>query len=153
VTFTVRGYRPTDAAAVWDVHVSDLRDSMPFFSPTWATDLRNVEGVYFPEGEFLVAEADGEVVATGGFLPERDDAVWLRRLRVLPEWKGSDVGLDLVAELEERARMRGYERAVVHTSEHFDNVNRLIDALEYEQVDRRSKPEWGGDVLYFEKSL
>jgi N-acetylglutamate synthase-like GNAT family acetyltransferase len=153
VTFTVRGYRPTDAEAVWEVHVQDLHDSMPFFSPTWATDLRNVEGVYLPRGEFLIAEADGEVVAIGGFLPERDDAIWLRRVRVRPEWKGSDVGLDLLHELEERARMRDYERAVVHTSEHFDNVNRIVDALGYERVDRSHRPEWGGDVLYFEKSL
>ncbi|MFC5970368.1 GNAT family N-acetyltransferase [Halomarina salina] len=153
MTWRVRGFRPTDAAAVWEVHVQDLQDSMPFFSPSWATDLHDVERTYLRRGTFLVAEDDGDVVATGGFIPETDDTAWLRRVRVLPAWKGSDVGRELLAELERRARLHGYERVVVHTSEHFDTVNRLVDALGYEQVDRSHRPEWGGDVLYFEKSL
>ncbi|MFD1512130.1 GNAT family N-acetyltransferase [Halomarina rubra] len=152
-SLTVRRYRPTDAAAVWDVHVRDLSDAMPFFSSAWATDLHDVERHYLGSGDFLVAEHGGTVVATGGFLPEDEATAGLKRGRVLPTWRDSDAFARILVELERLADLRGYDRLTLDTNEHLSNRNRTLESLGYELVDRHPLPEWGVDVLYYEKRL
>lgn len=152
-SYTVRRYRPTDAAAVWDVHVRDLSTMLPVFSPAWATDLHDVERHFLPRGDFLVAEADGEVVASGGFRPRDEEAVKLERIRVLPAWRDSDVCDAVLAALEALARDRGAERAVLDTNGHLTRRNATVESRAYDLVKRQPLPEWGTDVLYYEKPL
>ncbi|MWG33249.1 GNAT family N-acetyltransferase [Halomarina oriensis] len=149
----VRRYRPTDAAAVWDVHVRDLSEAMPIFSPAWATDLHDVERYYLVDGDFLVGVVDDRVVATGGFLPTDDETVGLRRVRVLPTWRDGEVVDDLVGTLEALADRRGYARVVLDTNGHLQQRNRAVESRGYELVDRRPLPEWGTDILYYQKWL
>jgi N-acetylglutamate synthase-like GNAT family acetyltransferase len=152
-SYRVRRYRPTDAAAVWDVHVRDLSEVLPLFSHDWATDLHDVEREYLPRGDFLVVEAGGEVVATGAFLPEDEATVSVCRVRIDPDWRESAVGRDLFAALERLARLRGFERAILDTTEHLTETNRVVEAVDYELVGRDPLPEWDVDVLYYQKAL
>jgi len=148
----VRRYRPTDAAAVWAVHVRDLSDALPVFSTSWATDLHDVERHYLSHGDFLVAEND-VVVGTGGFAPDGETTAKLTRLRVHPAWRESGVFDDVVAALETLARERGYERAVLDSNGHLARRNRTLEARGYELVDRQPLPEWSTHVLYYERAL
>lgn len=150
---TVRRYRPTDAAAVWDVHVRDLSTAMPVFSTEWATDLHDVERAYLRDGEFLVAVANATVVGTGGFLPEDDETAALKRLRVVPERLGTGVFDTVVAELERLARSRGYDQAVLDSNGYLTTRNDALEAMGYELVDRGRLPEWDTDVLDYRKWL
>jgi N-acetylglutamate synthase-like GNAT family acetyltransferase len=152
-SFTVRRYRPTDAAAVWDVHVRDLSAMLPVFSPAWATDLHDVERYYLPRGEFLVAEDDERVVATGGYLPVGDTTAGLRRLRVRPNWLTSGVFDAVLDELETLAVARGFEYATLDSNDHMTYRNGVLREQDYEEIDRQPLPEWSTDILYFEKEL
>ena len=138
---------------MWDVHVRDLSEVLPVFSERWASDLHDIERVYLPTGDFLVAEVDGEIVAAGGVLPEDDVTVRLVRVRVLPDWRGSGVVDDLMAGLERFARSRDYGRAFLDTNERLVARNRVVESRGYELVDRKPLPEWGVDILFYEKSL
>ena len=138
---------------MWDVHVRDLSEVLPVFSGEWARDLHDIERVYLPTGDFLVVEVDGDLVAAGGFFPEDDDTVRLVRVRVLPDWRGSGVVDDLMAGLERSARGRGYGSAFLDTNERLVARNRVVESRGYELVDRKPLPEWGVDVLFYEKPL
>nr|WP_282594714.1 GNAT family N-acetyltransferase [Halomarina salina] len=126
---------------------------MPVFSTDWVEDLHDVERVYLPTGDFLVVEADDGIVATGGLLPETDDTVRLVRVRVLPEWRETEVVADLLAELESLARGRGFDSVVLDTNERLAERNRAVESSGYELTDRRPLPEWGVDLLVYRKSL
>ena len=151
--WNVRRYRPTDAEAVWELHVRDLSTVLPLFSEDWARDLHDVERVFFPTGDFLVGEVDGDLVTMGGFLPEDDDTARLMRVRVCPDWEDDGVVDDLIADLERSAGERGYDRIELDTNQRLEQRNRVVEARGYELVDRKPLPEWGVDILFYEKSL
>jgi ribosomal protein S18 acetylase RimI-like enzyme len=58
-------------------------------------------------GEFIVAEADGEVVACGKFTVTPDGSAWLETLRVLPEYQGLGIGKRFYERFFEIARRLG----------------------------------------------
>ena len=58
------------------------------------------------EGEFSVAEMDGEVVGCGKYTVLPDGSVWLETLRVIPERQGMGVGKKFYERWLERARLQ-----------------------------------------------
>jgi len=50
------------------------------------------EFVNDPDGEFIVAEMDGKIVACGKFTVLPDSSAWLEALRVLPDYQGKGIG-------------------------------------------------------------
>lgn len=149
----VRRYDESDKEAVWRVHERAFRAALPAFYPAVDRDLRDVPGTYLADGEFLVGERAGEVVACGGFLPAGDGAVELKRLRVLPKCWRQGYGRALVEALERRAREAGHERVVLDTSEHLQAAQALYRSLGYRQVDTEHHEPWDVELQLFEKRL
>jgi ribosomal protein S18 acetylase RimI-like enzyme len=149
----VRRYEDRDKEAVWRVHERAFRAALPEFSPAVDRDLRDVPGSYLAEGEFLVGERAGEVVACGGFLPVEEATVELKRLRVLPKCWRQGYGRALVGELERRAREEGYERVVLDTSEYLEPAQAFYRSLGYHQVDTEHHEPWDVQLQLFEKRL
>lgn len=151
----VRRYDEGDKEAVWRVHERAFRAALPEFYPAVDRDLRDVPGSYLENGEFLVGERAGEVVACGGFLPlpAADGAVELKRLRVLPKCWRQGYGRTLVEELERRARERGHERVTLDTSEYLDAAVAFYRSLGYRQVGTKHHEPWDVELQLFEKRL
>ncbi|MFB6219538.1 MAG: GNAT family N-acetyltransferase [Halobacteriaceae archaeon] len=148
---TVRRYEPGDAERVWELHVAAMRDAGtdPAAMPP-QDDLRDVEGAYFPGGEFLVGERDGHIVAMGGFQPRDGETVELKRMRVAPDHQRRGYGTRILAALEDRARERGFRRAVLDTAVRQDSPP-FYRARGYEAVGREQWREF--DLVCFEKEL
>lgn len=147
----LRRYRPGDPVA--EIHRRALRaagtdpDDVP-----GGDDVANVEGAYLETGgEFIVAEADGEVVAAGGYRPQDEETVELFRVAVAPDRQREGHGARLVAGLEERARADGYERVVLETAERQRAAVSFYPSLGYEETGRRRVGEY--ELVTFEKSL
>jgi ribosomal protein S18 acetylase RimI-like enzyme len=149
----VRRYERRDKEAVWRVHERAFRAALPEFSPAVDRDLRDVPDAYLADGEFLVGERAGELVACGGFLPVGDGAVELKRLRVLPNCWRRGYGRALVRELERRARERDYQRAVLDTSEHLEAAQALYRSLGYEEAGTEHHEPWDVQLQHFSKEL
>ena len=66
-------------------------------------------------GEFIVAEADGEVVACGKFTVVPDGSAWLETLRVVPERQGLGIGKRFYERFFEIARSQGVETMRMYT--------------------------------------
>lgn len=149
----IRRYEPQDKNDVWRVHERAFRTTLPRFSPAVNRDLRNVPGAYLDNGEFLVGEVGEKIVTIGGFRPVNERTVELKRLRVRPDCWRRGYGRTLVAALENRARERGYERAVLHTSEHLAAAQSLYRNESYRETSRERHAEADMELVYFEKRL
>lgn len=149
----IRRYDPRDKNDVWRVHERAFRATLPHFFPAANRDLRNVPGAYLAYGEFLVGEIEDELVAIGGFLPMNERTVELKSLRVCPDHWRRGYGRTLVEALEDRACERGYERVVLHTSEHLAASQSLYRNEGYRQTSQKWHSEVDMEMVYFEKLL
>jgi len=150
---SLRQYEPADAARVWTVHEAALRASpLPFVEDAPADeDIKQIAAAYLDDGgEFLVGEADGEIVATGGFQPRDSATVEMLRMRVHPDHQGQGYGAAVLAELETRAREQGASRAVLSTNALLTAAQRLYERRGYEQTGSE-RTEAGDVTLHYEK--
>lgn len=125
----VRRFEPGDGAAVRDLHERAMREAGDFVEGVPEPDLEDVAGHYLTDaGDFLVAEADREIVGMVGLHPVHEwiladrfafegDTAELTRMRVDPAYQRRGIGRRLYAELEDAARRLGYDRIVLDVSE------------------------------------
>jgi len=155
---SLRRYHPDDAEAVWDLHVTALRDAGGY-DEAFAhrdTDLERVVEAYLgTDGEFLVVEdGGGELVAMGGFQPAEDDgAAVVRRMRVRPDRQREGFGSLVLAELEARAREAGFDRLTLDTSTDMAAAMRFYEAHGYREFDREHVDAADTTLVFYEKLL
>lgn len=153
MSLTVRRYDPADSEAVQRVHERALRAS-PLESVADAPSVVGVPEDYLDVGgEFLVGAVDGTVVAVGGFSREDEATAELQRVRVDPDHQRNGYGERILTELEERARARGFERAVLDTDARLTAARQLYRKHGYETVDRPGRRDVPDGVVYYEKAL
>lgn len=70
---------------------------------------------YDEEGDFSVAEADGEVVGCAKFTVMPDGSAWLEALRVMPKVQGNGIGKAFYARFFEVARKKGIKTMRMYT--------------------------------------
>ena len=133
----VRSFRTADWVPLHDVLLRAFAGN-PFYAPL---DLDRFLALYGPlvsqvdPDLVLVAEAEGRPVAVVLALPdlaqarrgEPVDTVIVKTLAVDPAWRGRGLGGLLVRQVQERARQRGFRRAV-HALMHADNASVRISA-------------------------
>jgi len=61
-----------------------------------------------------LATIDGAVVGCGRYVAHNDEEVKIGRMAVLPEFRGTGVGREILRYLMDTARARGFRRAVLH---------------------------------------
>jgi GNAT superfamily N-acetyltransferase len=90
------------------------------------SDLDNVQKSYFENGGvFLVAVVGGQMVGTGAFHRYAEGVCELRRIALLPEYRGRGLGYDMMMELMRRARAMGYSRMCLWTDRF--KLSRAVD--------------------------
>lgn len=152
----IRRYEPADAERVWTVHERALRASPLTFVEDAAADadIAAISERYLDAGgEFLVGEADGEIVAIGGFRPRGEESVEIRRMRVHPDHQRRGYGARMLAALEARARDRGFERAVLETNERLTAARNLYEGRGYEEIDGGTDASSGDEFVRYRKEL
>ncbi len=131
----VRRYEPDDEDAVRDVFERAMREAGTDPADVPGTrDLGWIEAAYIdPGGEFLVVAVDGEVVATGGLVVDRDVAE-LFRVAVDPDHQREGHGSRLLEALEDAARDRGVERVVLTTARRQSSALAFYPQCGYERT-------------------
>ena len=116
-------------------------------------ELASLPGKYAPPEGCLLLATDGDTVlgccAIRRFAP---DVCEVKRLWVRPEARGRGLGRELMARIEEHARLAGYNSAVLDTLETMEPAVRLYESLGY----RRTPPYYHNPIpgaVYFRKSL
>ena len=105
-----------------------------------------------PGGEFIVGWVAGEAVCCGGVkrLDERTGEI--KRMYVIPAFRGCGIARRLLGELEERARALGYERARLDTGPRQEQAQHLYESAGYQAIGNfNANPVasfWGEKPLY-----
>lgn len=86
-----------------------------------------------PNGEFLVAVADGELVGSGGWRSHGDFAE-LKRLYTAPNARGRGVARRMLAAVEESARSYGRKRLILETGDKQPEAVGLYISLGYQRI-------------------
>lgn len=116
--FTVRRYIATDQEAVEQLHVSAIQQMGAYLGRgPWDDDVYEIEQAYLKnEGEFLIGECDGRIVAMGALKRTHPQRAEIKRMRVEPSYQGRGYGQRILDELEARARALGYQILHLDTS-------------------------------------
>lgn len=149
----IRRYWPPDKNAVWRVHERAFEAASIPFIPELDRDLRRIPDTYLDGGEFLVGSVANQIVAIGGFRSTDPETVEIKRMRVDPGYQRRGYGGALLEALEDRARTRGYEQAVLHTSERLTAALAFYREQGYRETNRERHTEADFDLVHFRKSL
>lgn len=152
VDTVVRRAELGETDALYDLHVRALRPTGALAEEWAESDVRDVDSDYFDAGnELLVAERDGEAVGMGAFHREDDATAEVTWMRVDPDHQRQGVGQAVYDELERRARERGYEAFVLHTTRRQTAAQAFYETNGYA---RQESFEWREyEVLRYRKDL
>ncbi|OVE83233.1 GNAT family N-acetyltransferase [Natronolimnobius baerhuensis] len=166
---SVRRFRPANASRVRTLHEAAMRDIGAYIEDVPDDDLENVTETFLErDGEFLVGEVDGRIVAMGGFqllkgdhyitnfLPELPETtVVLTRMRVDPAHQRQGYGQRIYEALEKRARNRGYTTIVLDTMASQAAARGLYETNGFEKVGRERLEVFDDDfeMYVYRKSL
>ncbi len=97
--------------------------------PQWSNPVPG--GMDEPGGACLLGEADGAPVCVGGLRDLGDGACEIKRMYVVPEARRQGLARQLLAALEDRARVLGYTRARLDTGRHQPHAQRMYEESGY----------------------
>jgi ribosomal protein S18 acetylase RimI-like enzyme len=149
----IRRYSAKDHPRVMELHVLGLEQ---FQSNSrrgaWDADVDDIEGAYFgKDGEFLVGELEGEVVAMGGFRRKDERTAEVKRVRVHPGHQRRGFGQAILSELEHRARSLGYSVLFLDTTLSMVPAQKLYLKNGFVEVGREKDGRF--QMILYEKAL
>jgi GNAT superfamily N-acetyltransferase len=139
----IRPFRPEDQPACRSLVLAGLEEHWGTLDPTLNPDLDDIAAVFGP-GCFLTAWNGTELVGTGGFIPAVTGCVQISRMSVRRELRRQGLGSRILSALLSEARRRGMSRAILETTETWQDVVRFYLAAGFHITHRLD-----GDV-YFE---
>jgi putative acetyltransferase len=133
--------------------IQRLDDLMAGLYPAESNHLLSVEALRQSDVTFLTASVDGEVAGCGAFVNQGGEYAEIKRMFVLPEFRGLKLGRRILEELENLARDSGLEFARLETGIHQSEALLLYEKAGY----RRRGPfgDYSEDPLsvFMEKKL
>lgn len=160
--FTLRRYTPADQEAVEHLHVFVLQQTGAYLGRgPWDDDMYAIEEVYLQnQGEFLIGEYGGLLIAMGALKRTASTRAEIKRMRVHPEYQGRGYGQRILNELEVRARALGYQTLHLDTSILQLPAQRLYEKNGFREVGRDTYQQATGndsyqplEVILYEKQL
>jgi putative acetyltransferase len=101
--------------------------------PAESNHLLSVEELQRPNVTFLTANVDGEVAGCGAFVNQGGEYAEIKRMFVLPEFRGLKLGRRILEELENLARASGIEFARLETGVHQSEALHLYARAGYQR--------------------
>ncbi len=133
--------------------VAQLDQYLVQLYPPESNHLLSIESLRQPNVTFLVARVEGQAAGCGAFVNQPGDYAEIKRMFVLPPFRGMNLGRRILAELERLIRAAGLSIARLETGIAQSEALRLFERSGY----RRRGPfgEYRDDPLsvFMEKSL
>ncbi|HZO75316.1 MAG TPA: GNAT family N-acetyltransferase [Ktedonobacteraceae bacterium] len=150
---TLRRYTAADQEAVEHLHTFVLQQTGAYLGRgPWDNDINAIEEVYLKnQGEFLVGECDGLIVAMGALRRTSSERAEIKRMRVHPDYQGRGYGQLILDELEAHARALGYQVLHLDTSILQIPAQRLYEKNGFSEVGRATYQQL--EVILYEKQL
>lgn len=153
MTTTVRTYIPEDDQYIYNLHVKALLSIGITPRPQSANaDLNSIKSEYLDRnGEFLIAEIEGNIAAYGAFLPVDSQTIEIRRMRVAPEWQRRGLGTALLNSLLSKAKNCGFKKAILNTDTRMVGAITLYKKAGFIEIGRML--EYGEEMLVLENFI
>jgi ribosomal protein S18 acetylase RimI-like enzyme len=138
---------------VWRLHVAGLDQfGANAGEGPWDDDLRHIEESYMRDGEFLVGEIGGEVVAMGALRAAAAHVGELKRVRVARPFQGRGIGEAISRALLERAQELGFQRVVLETTTRQRPAQHLYEKLGFRETHRKLG-HTGLELVFYEREI
>ena len=133
--------------------IQQLDGYMTALYPPESNHLLPIESLRRPNVTFLSARVNGQVVGCGAFVNQDGQYAEIKRMYVLPEFRGLKIGYRVLAELESLAQQSGLKFARLETGVAQPEAIRLYEKAGYQR--RGPFGSYASDPLsiFMEKSL
>ena len=101
--------------------LAGLAEHWGTLDPTKNQDLNDISSTY-ANGIFLVAWQNNQIIGTGALLPMSNDTAEIVRMSVVANMRRKGIGKMILQKICERAKIDGYKRLVVETTETWNEV-------------------------------
>ena len=142
----LRDFAAVDQGAVRRLIVDGLGEHWGNVDETLNRDLNDIAASY-ADGRTVVAEVDGEIVATGTIVPERDATAVILRMSVAPSHRRTGLGRRIVDELLQTAHEWAARRVVLETSSGWSDVIAFYVACGFE-ITGEQQGDFGPDTWF-----
>ena len=85
--------------------------------------------------DVLIAYSDGTAVGCAGLKKYSDADVEIKRVWVEPDWRGKKIATQLMEHIEEKARLKGFKRAILQTRPIMTDAIGLYEKRGYVLID------------------
>jgi GNAT superfamily N-acetyltransferase len=123
-----------DESEVQSLVAENLRDLSERYGGTGDDTPITADDFAAPDGDFLVAVADGELIASAGWRRHGDDAE-LKRMFTTKAARGRGVARRMLAAIEESARDAGCRRMILETGDRQPEAIALYEGAGYRPVE------------------
>lgn len=149
-----RPYQDGDKEQVRQLHEAALRSTNAFAeSGNWDSDLDDIQAHYIDkDGNFIVGELDGEIVAMGAFRRLSEAVAELKRARVRPDLQGQGIGQHLLSLIEAEIRAKGYTAIQCDTTVKQPAAQHVFESTGFVEL-RRETDGWPIEVIFYRKEL
>ncbi|MBI4080368.1 MAG: GNAT family N-acetyltransferase [Candidatus Levybacteria bacterium] len=133
---TIRSFKKEDQPYAQEIILNGLKEYWGFIDNTLNPDVYAIEKTYVQEGcRFLVAEADGRIVGTGGLMRTKDaNVAQIVRVSVHPDHRRQGVAKEIVTHLLDYAREMGYKKVLVETTKSWIAPRTLYNQLGFREI-------------------
>lgn len=137
---SIEPFAPSHASSVLDVIGSVFAEYAMTFDPRdFDSDLLDIERHYGGRGGwFFVLIDEGRVVGTVAAVPRDAVTAEVKRLYLLPEYRGRGQGRALMEHILDRIRRAGHGEAVAWSDLRLGTAHKLYDRLGFERIGRRT---------------
>jgi putative acetyltransferase len=101
--------------------------------PAESNHLLSVDALRQPNATFITASVDDEIAGCGAFVNQGGEYAEIKRMFVLPEFRGLKLGRRILEELEKLARTSGLEIARLETGIHQYEALLLYEKAGYQR--------------------
>ena len=139
---TLLPFQPENQAEVKDLVLAGLAEHWGTLDPTRNPDLDDI-GFTYAHAVFLVAWQNNKIIGTGALIPRSKDTAEIVRMSVAADMRRKGVGRRILQGLCQRAKLDGYARLVLETTETWDEVIEF-----YKQFGFQITHQLDGDVYF-----
>ena len=118
---TILPFQSEYQAEAKNLVLAGLAEHWGTLDPTKNQDLNDISSTY-ANGFFLVAWQNNQIIGTGALRPMSNDTAEIVRMSVVANMRRKGIGKMILQKICERAKIDGYKRLVVETTETWNEV-------------------------------